>query len=93
MDVSEDSGPRIALIEGEAVIHQRFGGAGPSGRNTARENAHGGLMRCTDGAGGPAPKCVDGAGMDGVAHTQDCDHATGLIEQLRTLLDGRQAQR
>jgi len=88
MDASVDSGPRIALIEGEAVIHQRFGGAGPSERKkTARETAHGALMQCT-----PVPKCVDGAGMDGVAHTLDCDHATGLIEQLRTLLAGRQAQ-
>ena len=90
MDGAEDTGPRVALIEGEAVIHQRFGGAGRSGLNTPRVNAHGALMRCTDSAGAPAPKCVEGAGADGVAHTQDCDHATGLLEQLRALGFGGQ---
>lgn len=90
MEASEDSGPQIALIEGEAVIHQRFGGAGPSSRgstlNSARKNAHDGLMRVADKATGePDPKCVDSAGENGIAHTVDCDHATGLIEQLRAM--------
>jgi hypothetical protein len=80
MDGAEDSGSRVVLIEGEAVIHQRFGGAGPSRLNTARENAHAGLMRCT-----PDPKCVDGAGVDGIAHTKDCDEATGLLAKLREM--------
>jgi hypothetical protein len=89
MKGSEDSEPRIALIEGKAVIHQAFGGAGPASRlNTPRANAHGALMRCTDSEGGPAPKCVDGAGSDGIAHTMDCDHATGLLEQLRSIFGG-----
>ena len=78
MDAAEDSGPRVVLIEGEAVIHQRFGGAGPQRRNPPRENAHAALMRCT-----PEPKCVDGAGTDGIAHTKDCDEATDLLVQLR----------
>lgn len=93
MDAAEDSGPKIAFIKGEAVIHQRFGGAGPSGLNTARENAHGALMRCKDAAGGPAPRCVAGAGTGCIAHTKDCDQATDLLGQLRTLFDGCQAQR
>ena len=85
MDAAQDNRPRVALIEGEAVIHQRFGGAGPSSRQTPRENAHAALMRCTDSDGDPAPKCSASAGHGGFDHSRDCDEATGLLEQLRAL--------
>lgn len=50
----------------------------------ARANAHAGLMQCMP------PKCSPGAGVDGEPHSQDCDHATDLLEQLRALGFGGQ---
>jgi len=77
----------VSSLEGRAVVHKAFGGSGVADRRTCRQNAHDALMRCTDDAGNPSPKCFHATADQAFAtHSVDCDHATGLLEQLRALV-------
>lgn len=80
--------PRVSQIEGRAIVHKAFGGAGVSRRKTPRESAHDSLMQCTDATGNPEPKCFNQFHGAQEIHSKDCDHATGLVEQLRQILPG-----
>ncbi len=67
---------RVVQIEGQARIHKAFGG--PGVLRPARDNAHDALA--TIG------KCF-GGGDD--PHSEDCGHATKLLEDLRAIIGGR----
>lgn len=85
MTEASDSTERVAALEGRATVHRSFGGGGVEGRRTPRENAHDALMRCADEAGNPAPKCFHQTADAEGLHSQDCDHATDLLQQLRDI--------
>lgn len=88
-EAGKGDGPRIALIEGNAVIHRAFGGAGVESRRSPRQNAHDTLMKAVDAAGNPAPKCFhvfEGQNIDDMIHSPACDEATDLLTKLRRVV-------
>lgn len=64
--------PSVVNISGHAHVHLAHSGGGER-LNSPRTNAHTTMVRLG--------RCQG----DGT-HSQDCDHATGLLEQLRNVL-------